>query len=94
MSNRARIERMQAEAAATSREKQEKAEREAAAPERKRSKSKVVAPQRMKIVWTVCDPKGQVVKTYPYPLKPAAEAEAARLGEGHRVRDHRVPMDE
>ncbi len=91
MSNRDRIQRLQAEAAATAHEKEGKA---AASAKRRSSRSKVAVPQRMKIVWAVCDPKGKIVKTFPYPLKPAAEAEALRLGDGFRVRDHRVPMDE
>jgi hypothetical protein len=53
-------------------------------------------PARLKIVWAVCDHTLKVLKTFPYPERRAAEAEAERLqkskGKEHLVRPERVPM--
>ncbi len=97
MSNRDRISRMQEEAAATEREKDEK--RKTAHKEPKAKKGAPAAPPgRMKIVWAVCAVNGSVVKTFPYPQKAAAEAEVARLTEEkqapHHLRAEKVPFDD
>jgi len=53
---------------------------------------------RMKIVWAVCAVNGSIVKTFPYPLKGAAEAEVKRLTEekqaSHHLRAEKVPFDD
>ncbi len=55
------------------------------------------APQRMKLVWQVCDIGGRTVASYGYTDKADAEAHAARLktqGKGnHFVRSEKVPME-
>jgi len=64
-------------------------------------KEKGAAPARdtgrMKIVWAVCAPNGQIVKTFLYPEKGRADDEAARLttekGQPHRVRQEKVPLE-
>jgi hypothetical protein len=93
MSNSQRIARLAAEAAATAREKEEKKKtapaKKAATPRAPRGPK---PPVRMKIVWAVGEPGGQAVKVYPYPQKPQADAEAARLGRGHIVKAMKVPM--
>lgn len=94
MSNRDRIARMQEEADATAKEK-------AKAPA-KEPKAKKGAPPppigRMKIVWAVCAVNGSIVKTFPYPQKAAAEAEAQRLTEekqaSHHLRAEKVPFED
>jgi hypothetical protein len=54
------------------------------------------AAPRLKIVWAVCDHTLKTLKTFPYPERRAAEAEASRLqkskGKEHLVRAERVPM--
>ncbi len=87
MSNRARVDRMRAEADATVRAKKEKA---AAAPVKKtRRKSKAAEPMRLKIVWAVKDHTRTIVKTFPFAYKAQAEAEAVRLTNS-TTRDHIV----
>src|SRR5688500_15501455 len=101
MSSRERIERMAAEKAAAMREKEEAKRTKAANPAPPRARSggrKPAAPKRMKVVWGVGEHGQPVVRTFPYPQKPAAEAEAARLssqtGRVHVVRPEKVPMEE
>lgn len=98
-SNRDRIQRLRAEADATRKEREERAKQRAADPAtRARSRTKAPAPSgRLKVVWAVKDPDGNIVKAYPYPQQDRAEAEAARLREKHQryyaVRKEKVPMD-
>jgi hypothetical protein len=51
----------------------------------------------LKLVWAVCDNTGATVKTYPYPERKNADAEAARLttskGKTHFVKNDKVPME-
>ncbi|MGH7163745.1 MAG: hypothetical protein ACREID_09695 [Planctomycetota bacterium] len=98
MSNRDRIARMAEERAARAREKDRKRESPADAPAPARAPRKPKGAVRMKIVWTLCDPNGKVLKTYPYPEKAAAESDAAKLaaskGAEYRVKPHKVPMEE
>ena len=101
MSNRDRIQRMQLEAKATAGEKKKKKPAKAA---KKRAKKPAKAakkpeepPGRMKMVWAVCDRAARTVKTFPYPEKAQAQAEAVRLTTKnkaeHFVRSERVPME-
>src|SRR5688572_1360444 len=65
---------------------------EGAKPRAKR----VAKPTRMKIVWEICSGNGEVVKTYPYAEKAAAEAELQRLSNTkreHVLRNTKVPME-
>jgi uncharacterized protein YcnI len=65
---------------------------EVAKPRAKR----VAKPTRMKIVWEICSGNGEVVKTYPYAEKAAAEAELLRLSNAkreHVLRNTKVPME-
>jgi hypothetical protein len=97
MSNRDRISRMQEEAAATSKERDEKQKTAAGKPKAKSKKGAPAAPiGRMKIVWAVCAVNGSIVKKFPYPDKASAEAEVARLSEQapHHLRAEKVPFDE
>ena len=95
MSNSARIAKAAAEAEATQREKTEKAEKKAAAPRAPRA-SRARAPKlpvRMKVVWTVCEPGGPALATFPYPERAAADADAARRGKNCLVKPVKVPME-
>lgn len=97
MSNRDRIARAAEEAKAAEAEKAEKAAKKPAkkpaAPRPKRS----AAPTRMKIVWDVFSATGAKVKTFAYPDKALADAEADSLsrstGRTHAVRATKVPME-
>jgi hypothetical protein len=56
---------------------------------------RVPKPTRMKIVWEICSGSGEVVKTFPYSEKAAAEAELVRLSNTkreHVLRNTKVPM--
>lgn len=83
MSNRDRIERLRAEAAAAEREKAKRRAGEGEA--------------RLKLVWAVKDPGGEVLCTYPYPQRDMAEAEARRRragdGRSYFVAPEKVPLD-
>jgi hypothetical protein len=92
MSNSARIAKAAAEAEATSREKTEKAEKKAAAPRASRARAPK-PPVRLKIVWTVCEPGGPALATFPYPERAAADADAARRGKNCMVKPLKVPME-
>ncbi|MHC4133927.1 MAG: hypothetical protein ACYTDU_06485 [Planctomycetota bacterium] len=97
-SNRDRIARMREEANATQREQEEKRKSRAAAGSPKRSRSTTSSePARLKAVWAIKDGAGEIVATYPYAFKAAAEAEASRLKTAdHRdyiVCPHKVPFD-
>jgi len=66
---------------------------------RARAAKKAATPKpapRLKIIWAVCDHTLKTLKTFPYPERRAAEAEASRLqkakGKEHIVRAERVPM--
>jgi hypothetical protein len=95
MSNRDRIARMREEAEATEKEKEEERKARAAAGPPKRSRSS--GPARLKAVWAVKDGAGEIVATYPYAFKAAAEAEADRLKAAEQrdyiVCPHKVPFD-
>lgn len=102
MSNNERLERMAAEKAAAAREREEKAaqkKKTKAKTTKKRasSKSAAASTERMRIVWAVCNHLGDPVKTFPYPEKDKAEAEAARLtkdkGKRHYVESTKVPVE-
>ncbi|MHC4957910.1 MAG: hypothetical protein ACYTGN_06000 [Planctomycetota bacterium] len=100
-SNRDRIGRMREEAAATERERKEKAEQRARAASvpgaPKRASKKPVGDGRMKMVWAVKDGRGEIVNTYPYPRKEDALVEARRLtdaGKAHIVTPHKVSFYE
>jgi hypothetical protein len=67
----------------------------AAEPSKPRPR-RTAKPTRMKIVWEICSGTGEVVKTYPYAEKAAAEAELLRLSNikrEHVLRNTKVPMD-
>jgi hypothetical protein len=95
MSNRDRIARMRDEAEATEREEEVKRKAGAAADPPKRSRSS--EPVRLKAVWAVKDGAGEIVATYPYAFKAAAQAEADRRKAEERrdyiVCPHKVPFD-
>jgi len=99
MSNRDRIERMRAEAEATAREKAKEKEQEQAVPgaTRRRAPQAAESGGRMKLVWAIQDPLGDVLKTFPYPLKAAAEEEAKSMrerdGRSYIVCPLKVPME-
>lgn len=96
MSNRDRIARAQAEAAASATEKAAKAAKKPATKAPSRAKA-AATPQRMKIVWEIFGPAGKALKTFPYADKELAEAEVKRLnGTGerrHELRGTKVPME-
>ena len=101
MSNRDRISRMREEVDATEREQKEKRKSNAnaaapGAPKRTRATASS-EPVRLKAVWAVKDGAGQIVATYPYAFKSAAEAEADRLRTAEKrdyiVCPHKVPFD-
>ena len=99
MSNRDRIARMREEATATQREQEENRKSRAATPGGpKRPRSTAGSePTRLKAVWAVKDGAGEIVATYPYAFKAAAEAEAGRLKTAEKrdyiVCPHKVPFD-
>ncbi len=102
-----RLERLQAEAEITEREKEEKRKAKAAAPAKKPAKKTakkavkrtraVKAPARMMVVWAVCGPKGGEVSVFRFPHKAAADAECAELtdstGKQHTVQRKKVPLE-
>ena len=103
MSNRDRIDRLREEAAATARERADATKREKADGTKRekrpaRAKAGASGPERLKLVWAVKNGAGEVVATYPYPRKAAAEAEAERLKEStrgtHIVCPHKVPFED
>lgn len=100
MSNKDRIARLAAEKAAGRKEKAEKKKARVANPRattRKTLAAKASTGPR-RLVWLVCDQAGNPVKTYPYPARAEADAEAARLSETksklHFVKSDKVPMEE
>jgi hypothetical protein len=101
LSNRERIERMAAEAAAKAKSKTEKAPKSTAdkplAKPASATRRSSRGPQPMKIVWRVLSPTGHPVATFPYPARAEAEAKAAHLtqksGGTHFVEPTKVPMD-
>ena len=108
MSSRERLERKAAEAAATATEKAEKKAKKKTTKKttkkatRKKASTRASAADsavkaRLKIVWVVREPGGSPAKTFPYPAKKEAEAEAKRLAEkkGRQfvVQPDKVPMD-
>lgn len=100
MSNRDRISRMREEADATKREKEEKRKTAAvtgSTPKRTRSTASS-EPERLKAVWAIKDGAGEIVATYPYAFKSAAEDEANRLksskNRDYIVCPHKVPFED
>jgi len=102
MSNKDRIQKKAAEAKAKEKEKASKKKAKTTTKKAKKAPAKrtkkAPVPVRMKIVWAVCSPTGKILKTYLYPKKKDAEAEAKRLtktkkGE-HKVRPEKVPMED
>lgn len=98
MSNKDRIGKMREEADATAKEKSAPKEKSAAKEPKPKKGAPVRVASRMKIVWAVCAVNGSIVKTFPYPLKAAAEAEVKRLteakGASHHLRAEKVPFDD
>ncbi len=101
MSNRDRIARAAEEAKAAAAEKAAtkatKATKKATKPGSASRPRREATPARVKIVWDVTSPTGAKVKTFAYPDKAAAEAEALALtrstGRDHAVRANKVPME-
>lgn len=103
MSFNERLERMAAEKAAADRERQEKsAKKKTASPAktpgtRSSARAAPVSTGRERVVWAVCDPMGSAIKTFAYPEKEQADAEAARLtadkGKTYFVQRQKVPME-
>jgi hypothetical protein len=95
MSNRDRIARQREEAQAAAREKEETRKARDATGAQK--KTRPPANTRLKAVWAIKDGAGEIVATYPYAFKAAAEAEATRLKESAQrdyiVCPHKVPFD-
>jgi len=90
-SNADRIARAAAESAAAVKELT--AKRVATASIAKKARARPVrVPPRIKIVWAVGRPGAGPVKSFPYPERAAADAEAARLGKGCIVSALKVPM--
>ncbi|HEX6811980.1 MAG TPA: hypothetical protein VF384_10195 [Planctomycetota bacterium] len=94
MSNRERIERLRAEADAAAREKA--AARAAKAGRATTPKAAASARGRVRIVWSVFDPTGKEVKSFPYAQEAEARAAAAELtastGRPHYVAQADVPF--
>lgn len=94
MSNRDRLERLREEAELGEKEKKKKPPATSA----RKSRAKSSVPTRFKFVWAVKDGAGEVVAVYPYPRKPAAEAEAKRRKTAENrhflVTKHKVPFDD
>jgi hypothetical protein len=105
MSNRDRISKLAAEKAAERREKEVK--KKTPSPTKAKSKAKARSSTsaavarssggRMCVVWAICDQSGNQVKTFPYPARKDADAEAERLSESkgkpHFVKSEKVPME-
>lgn len=100
MSNRERVQRAAAEAAARDREKTEKTggKSTSSSTPRKRATKKAPVRQRQMTVWKVFDNSFKEVAVFAYPEKKKAETEAARLtketGKTHFVNDVVVPMED
>lgn len=62
-------------------------------PSKPRAPSTPKAPARIKIIWAVGQPGGKAFKTFPYIERPAADAEAARVGKGCMVMPLKVPFE-
>lgn len=102
-SSRARMQRLQAEKAIENQEKEERRRAKEAAKatgaSRKpaASKPKTKLPMRRRLVWVVCNRRGEVVKQFEYKEKAEAEAEMARLIEktdqSHFLRSQKVALD-
>ena len=100
-SMRGRLERLQGEAAANEREREEKRKaKEAAAklpgaakPKTARVKAaakSMPGATRMKMVWAICNRRAESVKTYPFPNKEQAEAELERINAESELKDQHV----
>lgn len=89
-SNANRIARAAAEAEANAREYKAKRAAPPKAPKKPRA---APVPPRVKIVWSVGRTGATPLKTFPYPEREAADAEAVRIGKGCVVTPLRVPME-
>lgn len=99
MSNRERIERMRAEADAARKEREAARAERASRPATARGSSRKADPQparRVRLVWSVCDQRGDEVRQFPYAKEQEARDEAARLstetGRPHFVKSSEVPV--
>jgi hypothetical protein len=94
MSNRDRIQRAAEEARLAD---AEKAAKKAAKPAAGARPKKAAKSERVKIVWELCGANGAALKTFPYPDKALAEAEAQSLskstGRAHMLRATKVPIE-
>ena len=90
-SNADRIARAAAEADAKAAEKA--AKKAAAPPPRPRATPASRGKARLKVVWAVGKPGLEPVKTFPYPERAEADAEAAKRGDDFRVAPLKVPME-
>lgn len=99
MSNRERIARAAEEArlAKGEREAKKAAKDEVKASAAPRAKRAPKAPQRMKVIWEVCNGNGKVIQTFAYPDKAEAEAATDALSRSkastHILRQTKVPME-
>ena len=91
-SNSERIARAAAEAEATAKEKTAKKAATPRAPAKPRAPAVRPKP-RVKVVWAVGRPGLEPVKTFPYPARSEADAEAERRGNDFRVAPLKVPME-
>lgn len=102
-SSRARLQRLQAEKAVENEENEarrraKEAARATGAGGRKASSTpKTKLPMRRRMVWSVCNRRGEPVKTFEYKEKAEAEAEVERLteetGHTHFLKSHKVALD-
>lgn len=99
MSNRERIERMRAEAEAAEKERAAARAERASRPAAARGASRKADAQprgRIRLVWSVCDQRGDEVQQFPYAKEQEARAEAERLstdtGRPHFVKQSEVPV--
>ena len=92
MSNRDRIAHAALEAEEARKQKAKAAESKSP-PSRGRTPAAAKPEGRTRIVWSVCDQRGDSVATFPFPKEDEARAEAERLTEASG-RTHFVKRDE
>ena len=102
MSNKDRIAKAAAEAAADKKEKaaKKKATKKKAAKKKTSARKKAATTKsagRLKLVWTVCDHSGSGVKSFAFNEEALARKEAKRLSEDkgkvHFVKKEKVPLE-
>lgn len=100
MSNRERIERLRAEADAAAKEKAAAKAAKAVGPAKPGPASgrhKAAPGGRVRIVWAVCDPSGNIVEQFPYAQEQQARVQAqqrsATTGRTYFVKQADVPVD-